>query len=236
MSQNVQPLNKSVHGNTKIKPQANYAHVDSQHLAPVVVHEFSRAGAEFPVVFVKNTDNDTFQPVALFGVKPGENLYTKTERWEGTYAPAAVTHFPLALVPEKQDSDSFMVVIATETSIVNEEEGNPLFDEKGEETDYLARRKEGLGKYLEHSHMTRAFTKELADKELLIQQNLEIDMSGQKIQINGLYIVDEKKLNELSDEDYINLRQRGFLPPIYAHLNSMHQIHRLVQKKAALEA
>ncbi|WP_371377213.1 SapC family protein [Thalassotalea aquiviva] len=233
MSQNVQPLNKSAHANLKIKPQANFAHVASQHLAPVVVQEFARAAAEFPVVFVKNSENDTFQPVALFGVKPGENLYTATARWEGVYAPAAVTHFPLSLVPESKDSNKFMVVIATETSVVNEEEGNSLFDENGEETEYLTRRKEGLGLYFEHAQMTKAFTKELADKELLVGQNIEIDINGEKIQINGIFHVDEKKLNELSDEEYLSLRKRGFLGPIYAHLNSMHQVHRLVQKKAA---
>ncbi len=236
MSQNIQPLNKDVHGKLKIKHPKNFAHVASQHLAPVVVHEFARAAAEFPVVFVKNSDDDSFQPVALFGVKQGENLYTSTERWDGTYAPAAVTNFPLALVPEGKDSNNFMVVIATETAVVNEEEGNALFDEKGEETEYLLRRKEGLGKYMEHAHVTRGFTKALADRELLVSQNLEIDLNGTKIQINGIYLVDEKKLSELTDEEFLDLRKRGYLSPIYAHLNSMHQIHRLVQKKANQQA
>lgn len=234
--QNIQPLNKTAHANTKIKAVKNYTHAATQHLAPLVVHEFSQAAAEFPVVFVKNKETGTFQPVALFGVKPGENLYTTTETWEGTYAPASVTHYPLALFPESAGSDKFMVVIATETSVVNEEEGNALFDENGEETEYLASRKEALGKYYEHSHITRAFTQELADKDLLVQQNIDISVAGEKIGINGLYLVDEKKLNELSDEDFLALRKRGFIAPIYAHLNSMNQMRRLIQKKAALSA
>ncbi|TRX55674.1 SapC family protein [Thalassomonas sp. M1454] len=234
--QNIQPLNKTAHANTKIKALKNFEHAAGQHLAPVVVHEFSRAAAEFPVVFVKNAETGVYQAVALFGVKPGENLYTATEKWEGTYAPASVTQFPLALVPESAENDKFMVVIATETAVVNEEEGNALFDENGEETEYLAKRKEALGTYYEHAHITRAFTKELADKDLLVQQNLDINVGEEKIGINGIYLVDEKKLNELSDEDYLALRKRGFLAPIYAHLNSMHQMHRLIQKKAALAA
>lgn len=234
--QNVQPLNKNVHGKTKLKAQKNFKQVESQHLVPLVVHEFSRASAEFPVVFVKNSDNGTFQPVALFGLKPGENLFTAGEYWGGTYVPAAVTHFPLALVPESQDSDNYMVIIATDNEVVNEEEGQALFEENGDETEYLAKRKEAMASYLEHSHITRMFTKELADKDLLVQQNLEIDLNGEKIAINGLYLVNEKKLNELSDEEYLELRKRGFLGPIFAHLNSMHQVHRLVQKKAQLAA
>ncbi|NMP17796.1 SapC family protein [Thalassotalea sp. Y01] len=237
MSQaNIQPLNKNVHGKTKIKNQTNFPHVSGQHLAPVVVQEFSRAGAEFPVVFVKNSESGEFQPVALFGVKPGENLYTAEENWQGTYVPAALTHFPLALVPESQESDKFMVVIATENSVVNEDEGNALFQDNGEETEYLARRKQALGKFFENSHITKAFTKELVDRELLIPQNLDIQANGEKIQINGLYIVDEKKLNELSDEEFLTLRKRGMIGPIYAHLNSVNQIHRLVKKKVSLSS
>lgn len=232
--QNIQPLNKTAHAKTKIKAQKNFLHASSQHLAPVVVHEFARASAEFPVVFVKNSDSDTFQPVALFGVKPGENLYTATENWEGIYAPAAVTNFPLSLVPETKDSDKFMVVIATDNVVVNEDEGVALFEDNGEESEYLANRKEALSKYFEHAHITQAFTQELAAKDLLVQQNLELSIGSEKIQINGLYLVDEKKLNELSDEDFSVLRKRGFLAPIYAQLNSMHQLHRLVKKKAAL--
>ena len=234
MSQNIQPLNKNIHGKIKIKQQSNFAHIKGQHLAPVVVHEFSRAGSEFPVCFVKNSESGSFQPVALFGVKPGENAYTETERWEGTYVPAVVTHFPLALVPDGKEEDKFMVVIATESDVVNEEDGAALFDENGDETEFLARRKEALGKYLEHTHMTKMFTEVLVEKDLLVQQNLEITVKEEKIQINGLYLVDEKKLNELSDEDYLDLRKRGLIGPIYAHLNSMHQINRLVTKKAAL--
>ncbi|WP_394172505.1 SapC family protein [Thalassotalea litorea] len=230
--QNVQPLNKNVHGNTKIKAQKNFKQVESQHLVPLVVHEFSRASAEFPVVFVKNSENGTFQPVALFGLKPGENLYTASESWGGTYVPACITHFPMALVPESKDSDNYMVIIATDNDVVNEEEGQSLFEENGDETEYLAKRKEAMASYLEHAHITRMFTKELADKDLLVQQNLEIDLNGEKIAINGLYLVNEKKLNELSDEEYLELRKRGFMSPIFAHLNSMHQVHRLVQKKA----
>ncbi|WOH37760.1 SapC family protein [Thalassotalea fonticola] len=232
--QNIQPLNKTAHAKTKVKAQKNFLHVSSQHMAPVVVHEFSRASAEFPVVFVKNSESESFQPVALFGVKPGENLYTVTESWEGTYAPASVTNFPLALVPETKDANNFMVVIATDNAVVNEDEGNALFEDNGDESEYLTRRKEALGKYFEHAQITQAFTKELVERDLLTQQNLELTLGSEKIQINGLYLVDEKKLNELSDEDYTALRKRGFLAPIYAHLNSMHQLHRLVKKKVTL--
>ena len=58
-------------------------------------------------------------------------------------------------------------------------------------------------------------------------------MGEQEFNLNGLFIVDEKKLSALSDEDFLSLRKRGFLGPIYAHLGSMHQVNNLIQKQAA---
>ncbi|MDN3653231.1 SapC family protein [Thalassotalea ponticola] len=235
MSQsNIQPLNNTVHANTKIKATKNFAHVKDQHMVPVVVQEFSSAGAEFPVVFVKNSDNNDFQPVVLFGLKPGENLYANDDTWQASYVPSVLTNFPFALVPHRDDSEKLMVLIATDNNTVNEQEGQPLFNDDGQETEYMSKRKEALVRFYEHSHMTKAFTKELVERDLLVAQNLNVDVNGEKIQINGLYIVNEKKLNEMADEEFVTLRQRGMLGPIYSHLTSVHQIRRLAQKKAAL--
>ncbi len=44
--------------------------------------------------------------------------------------------------------------------------------------------------------------------------------------------MNEKKFNEMSDESFIELRKRGILPLIYAHLMSLSQITRLVQLEA----
>ena len=67
---------------------------------------------------------------------------------------------------------------------------------------------------------------------MLSAQTLTIEIDGEKRDINGIYLVDEKKLNELSDEDFLDLRKRGFLGPIFSSLTSMHQVNRLARVKA----
>ena len=59
------------------------------------------------------------------------------------------------------------------------------------------------------------------------------ELNGEKIGINGVYLVDEKVLNSLSDEDFLELRKKGFLAPIYNHLGSLHQLSRLAKLKTA---
>jgi hypothetical protein len=236
MTDVIKPLHNVEHKDFKIKNGFNADLVKDQHLVPVVAHEFARVANEYPIVFVKNNETGEFQPVAMLGLEPGENLIVKDGKWQGAYLPHALTRSPLVLSKNPENEEQLFVGINESSDLVNKEEGNALFDEKGEETDYLKRRKEGLVSYVEFSQITAAFTKFLVDKELLIPQTLTLEIKGEKRDINGIYLIDEKKMNELSDEDFLDIRKRGFLPPIYSFLTSMPQVNRLARLKAEAEA
>ncbi|KTF17881.1 SapC family protein [Pseudoalteromonas sp. H105] len=228
--QQVQPLHNEKHANTKIQNGINVEFLKSQHLVPVVAHEFARVANEFPMSFVKNNETGQFQAVAMFGLEPGENLFVQDGKWTAAYAPMATTRYPLGLVKHPQE-DQYGIVIDEASPLVGEAEGSALF-ENGEETDYLKRRKDALVSFIEFSKVTEAFTQYLADKELLVAQTLTVDIKGEKKDINGIYLIDEKKLNELSDEDFLDLRKRGYLAPMYSFLTSTHQVARLARLKA----
>jgi hypothetical protein len=236
MTDVIKPLHNVEHKDFKIKNGFNTDLVKDQHLVPVVAHEFARVANEYPIVFVKNNETGEFQPVAMLGLEPGENLIVKDGKWQGAYLPHALTRSPLVLSKNPENEEQLFVGINESSDLVNKEEGNALFDEKGEETDYLKRRKEGLVSFVEFSQITAAFTQFLADKELLMPQTLTLEIKGEKRDINGIYLIDEKKMNELSDEDFLDIRKRGFLPPIYSFLTSMPQVNRLARLKAEADA
>ena len=141
---NIQPLHNVTHANTKIKNGINIEFMKNQHLVPIVAHEFSRVANEYPIVFVKNSETGEFQPVAMLGLEPGENLFINEDRWTGLYVPHALVRYPLALVASPEDQQRLIVAVVQSSNLVSEDEGRALFDEKGEETDYLKRRKESL--------------------------------------------------------------------------------------------
>ncbi len=226
-------LNYADHGHLKIKPTNTFDHVNTQQVLPLIVHELSTAAAEMPVVFVKNTETGEFQPVGVMGFKPSENLFYHKEKWRGTYVPAYATHHPFALVPSSQNENQLQIAITEESVLVSETEGDAMFDEQGNETEYLAKRKKALGSYYENMHITKAFTQALVDNLLLVEQSLSIDFNGEKITINGLYLVNEKKLNALSDDVFLFLRKKGFLAPIYSHMGSLHQLKQLAKLKSS---
>jgi len=231
MTSAVQPISFEKHAQTKIKPTKDFFHAKGQQVVPLIVHEFARAGAEMPIVFVKNSDNGEFQSVALLGVEDNENVYYSENGWRASYVPALVTHHPFALVPTQNDPNQLQVVIKEDSPMVSQDEGDALFEESGKESEYMEKRKNAIGKYFENTQVTQAFIKFLSEKELLEQQNLTITLNGKQHNLNGIYLVSEKQLNALSDKDFLELRQRGYLAPIYNHLSSIHQLNTIARLK-----
>ena len=122
------------------------------------------------------------------------------------------------------------VCIDTDNDIVNQEQGHALFDDNGSETNYLKTRTDHLLNVNEKFQQTNTIMHYLSRKRLLILKALNINLGDEKkFNLNGLYGIDEKKLNDLPDTEFNELRNKGLLPIIYAHLSSMHQIARLAK-------
>jgi hypothetical protein len=61
--------------------------------------------------------------------------------------------------------------------------------------------------------------------------NMRVRQSDQVKNINGCYVLNEERLNSLSTEGFVELREKRYLPAIYAHLVSLAQIERLIMLK-----
>lgn len=236
MEQNkVVGLHKEKHAKTKISSVRPFSHIAQEHMLPVVVHEFVVAGAEFPVVFVKDQQTERFQPVVLLGLAAQQNLLLKDDKWGALYVPRVVRNYPLVLVQDAPDSDRLIVAIDETSERVNETEGFPLFNDDGSESEFLTARKQQMGEYVDYSQMTQVFMEKLKSLDLLKEQVLTVTINGEKRNINGIHMVDDQKLNELSDETFLELRKLGYLTAIYAHLMSLQHTQQLVQKLAERE-
>ena len=108
-------------------------------------------------------------------------------------------------------------------------EGEALFKENGERTDYLEKKIEFLVQTAQQTVHTENICKIFAEKDLLATQQLQLQHrpDAPAYNIGGIYTVDEQKLNALSDEDYLDLRRQGIIPLIYAHLSSLQQLRRI---------
>lgn len=228
----IMPLNKDVHGALKINFENPYAHVAGDHLLPVTAHEFIVAGAEYPIVFVKNEEKNTYQSVIMLGLSSKQNLFVKDGNWQGTYVPVAIRNYPLVLVHDQNDKDRLLVAVDEASARVGNDTGEALFNEDGTESEFLAKRKEHMAEFLELGQVTTKMIAKLQSLDLLKQQVLTLNVQGEERRINGIYLVDEQKLADLDDVTLVELHKNGYLKVIYAHLLSLQHTQKLVLRIA----
>ncbi len=218
------------HKNTKVKQDTSFAHYKTQHLAPLVVHEFASAAHEYPIFFVKDSSNDALRSVVLLGLKPGENLFYSEQGWRSSYIPESLLAYPFALVEDPNNPEQQLLVCDEESARLNDKEGDALFDKDGKQTDFTTNLAEFLSVGLEKQFHTSAFIQKLTDLNLFITKSLDINITNKKsFSIDGIYMVDEEELNKLDDKDFLELRKLGYLAPIYATLLSMSKVSNLLK-------
>ena len=123
-----------------------------------------------------------------------------------------------------------MVCLDTDSELVSETEGEPLFDEAGKPAEVVERAQKALSELQRFVAFTRRFSDDLSERGLLSPLEIKIRESGGGSQsIDGCYGINEKRLNEMSDEGFLEMRRSGLLPLIYAQSLSMGQMERLLK-------
>ncbi|WDE05463.1 SapC family protein [Thalassomonas viridans] len=227
---NMVPVKKEQHQNLKVAAKRDLSHVANQHIVPVNAIEFAQAATSFPVVIVKDPDSNRYRSVAMLGLETGENLFYSKEKWNAIFVPQSIGMVPFALGLDPEKEKTLTACIDTDSPFVGEDKENALFDDKGEETEFLKKIQESLGRLYDNEVASERFIKELVDNDLL--QELELNMSlvsGEKKKLVGIFTVNEKKLQELSDEKVVDFHKRGLFVPLHAMLGSVAQVNRLVQ-------
>lgn len=229
MFQKVVPVNRERHAKTRIREMKGFGFASKFHIAYVTMHEFTRAAAVYPIVFVE--DKEAFRPVALIGLEAGENLFVGAEgRWEASYVPAIIRRYPFALAATGSEGQ-FTICIDEESELVSDTDGSPLFDDKGEPTQVIENVKRYLSELQQMDQLTQQFAGWLKENNMLTPLNMRVRDHDRVKNIAGCYVVNEERLNNLPDERFLDLRRRRFLPAIYAQLISLAQVERLVQLK-----
>lgn len=231
MYKNLVPVNISRHQGKKIKQIQGFGFAANFHIASVMVHEFARVAALYPVVFLEDKDQDSFRPVVLMGLDENENLFVNSDgKWNSSYVPAIIRRYPFALANAGQEG-KFTVCIDEGSELIDDNEGVPLFDDKGEAAPALENVKRYLGELQQMNAFTNEFCKYLVAHNMLTPMNMRVRHSDQIKNINGCYVINEERLNGLSVERFMELRDKSYLAAIYAHLLSLAQVERLVQLK-----
>lgn len=227
---NVVPVRKDLHQNIKVASKRGLEHIANQHIAPISAIEYSKAANSFPIFLVKHPEGTRYRSVVMLGLESGENLFYKNEIWEGTYLPQGIAMMPFGLGVDPDKEKTLTTYIDLENKYVGEDKENAIFDAEGNDTEFYKSVQDSLGRLFESENMTEKFMGELVANDLLQELELQISFStGENKKLVGLFGIDEKKLQELSDAKVLDFHKRGLFIPIHAMLGSAGQINRLAQ-------
>ena len=235
MFEKVVPVNRERHARSKIREITSFGFASNFHIAYLTMHEFARAAAVYPIVFVEDKDKDAFRPVTLLGLDAGENLFVgEAGKWEASYIPAIIRRYPFALANSGTEGQ-FTICIDEGSDLVSLDdkngEGSALFDDKGEPTQVIENVKRYLSELQQMDQITLEFAKTMAELNMFTPLQMRVRNGDREKNIAGCWVVNEERLNNLSSDKFLELRAKRYLPAIYAQLMSLAQIERLMQLK-----
>ena len=193
--------------------------------------EFTDACKEYPVVWVNaGTDpagKQQVAPIAVFGLRAGENLCVDGDSWRVRYVPAVLRLYPFGLARVEQDQ---MVVCFDETWKGFGAQGESLFDAQGTPTEFTTKVQKQLEAFEMEVERTRLAGEVLVNKGLLREMRFDATLpDGGKLSVDGFLTVDEDKLAKLSDADVLEFSRNGLMGLIHAHQISLGNMTRLVE-------
>ncbi|HSG77748.1 MAG TPA: SapC family protein [Burkholderiales bacterium] len=203
---------------------------------PISYTEFAPAARDYPLVFTSADGGKTYAPVAVLGMRQGENLFSAQDAWaQDVYIPAYVRRYPFCMARVRvQDVERQDRLICVEKACLEDAGGEALFDDKGEPLSRWRDLQRLLVEYETDLERGRELCTILADYALLQPFNMQAKLDqGAQMQLTGMHRVDETKIEHLNPSQFKNLARKGILGRIYAHLLSLENFARLLRRRAA---
>ena len=229
-------LSSSSHSDLKLKPGCTLEVAKSQHLINIRVTEVGKAACDFPIFLSRTTTNGEWAMSAITSLQVESNLFLKDGEWDATYTPNSMQTYPFFLMHSPEDETRYTVGIDESNEAFSREEGEALFDEKGQASLHLSQVTGMLEEDFKNGIQTFKFIEKLEQMGLL--QSIDVRVvyeDGEVFTLKGLHTVFEGKLQELSTEELDQLRSTGYLAAIYALLVSINQLNGLIRRHNALE-
>ena len=203
-------------------------------MVPVMPDEFLKLAIDYPIALTKNAETGQFVCVALFGFAEGENLYWNDGAWQSLYTPLNIMRQPFFVGTGENGQP---LICIDEDSPCIGQSGEALFEADGTGGAYLKKMQGVLGQLLAGEKQGAELVQQLQELQLIVPMRLEVTFaSGDSQRIEGLYTVDEEKLQNLDGDTLQQLNAGGQLGHIYTMLTSLGHIYALIERRNARDA
>ena len=204
---------------------------------PVSYTEFPVASRDYPLVFISADEGKTCAPMLVLGLAAQQNLFVIwDDTWDRrTYLPAYVRRFPFCMTRVMVDGKEAPERVACVEKIAVNDSGENLFDDKGQALPEWQQREKLLFEFEADLGRTEEMCKLFTQHQLLEPFTMQATPNdGEPLQLTGMYRVSEEKLAQLDGAMLKDLAAKGVLGRIYAHLISLDNFRRLLDRRATL--
>jgi hypothetical protein len=200
----------------------------SLNALPLSFTEFTVACRDYPIAFV-GADVSNAIAMAVLGLANHQNLFVTADKsWDATvYLPAYVRRYPF---DGKEQAERVACVEKRALS----DKGEALHDGKGEPLPAWEERRKLLFEYEADLVRCEEMCRELTRLQLLEAFTVQaVPNQGTAVSMTGMFRIAEQRLAELAPEQLKELTQKGILARVYAHLISLANFGRLLDRRAA---
>jgi hypothetical protein len=243
----LEPLSLEKHRGLGVSQVSNpFSFLADTHLVPLTVDEFGLAAVCYPIIF----DTQTKTPLAVMGLRPGMNVFLGADGSldPEVYLPAFARRYPFLPViagqqqqQQQAEGDRVVVCIDRAAKMLSSSPELPFFEgdqpsrytqeaiQFCREFDVLGRRTQEFVKLMEQHN--------LFELTPLALPRAKADGTPDEPMKIGEYLrIDEKKLNALQKDTYLELRDKGVSAVMHAHLLSLGLWPKILSRAARIQA
>lgn len=202
------------------------------HAVPLTVGEFQLAAVTGPIIFV----GDEKLPLAVMGLNAGDNMFVQADGTfeAGIYVPAYIRRYPFVFANDESNKQMVLCIDRAAHFVSDSDYDMAFFEADGQPTEYTKNCIEFCNNFEVERQRTASFVQLLKDLDLFELKTATFQpvnpdgTQGEPQKIAEYFGVSEEKLNALTAEKFLELRDNGALGQIYAHLHSLVGWDRLV--------
>ena len=226
-----EPLNATIHGSLGVnRTDKPYRFVAQTNVVPLTVTEFFAACLSYPIIFM----GDAKTPLAVMGLKQGDNLFVSPEGDFRTdaYIPGFVRRYPFVFAND-EDQDRMVLCVDREAPFISDKADVPFF-ENGQPSAYTQNAMQFCNDFEQERRRTDTFVELMKSLDLFETRESTFQPTnpdgtvGEPVKLAEYFAISQDRLNALAPEKFLELRDNGALQHIYAHLISLLGWDRLV--------
>lgn len=221
-------LDRVVHKDLRIDRNAGYDFARSLIMVPLTLSDFAPAARDYPIVFV----GGPVQPFALLGLRRQRNLLVGEDgQWlKGRYIPDHLRSYPFGYAEAPENRILVCIDEAADHLKPERQRSSEALFPGGQPSPLVNEMLAFLTRVHSETGLVAAFAAAVSAAELLIERKAEVTLAdGERLSLDGFRVVDEARFAALPEKTFLDWRARGWLAPIYFHLQSMANFANLVE-------